>query len=88
MPIDRILLDVLVCPVSKQPIFPVEQRMLDMLNHLIEQGKIHSANGEVVDRPFSDALVTRNHSMIYRVENGIPIMLEDQGVPAHQLDIP
>ena len=87
MAIDRILLDVLVCPVSKQPVFPADQETLDLLNHLIQQGRICTADGKAVERPFSEALVTRNHVMIYRVESGVPIMLEDQGVPADQLNV-
>ncbi len=86
MTVDRILLDVLVCPVSKQPVFPADQEMLDLLNRLIQKGKICSADGKSVERPVSEALITRNHGMIYRVEGGVPIMLEDQGIPADQLN--
>ena len=86
MPIDRKLLDILVCPVTKQPVFPLESVLLEKLNTLVADGKIELLDGSVVSEPVQEALITRNKTTIYRVENGIPIMLEDQGIAANQLD--
>ena len=86
MPIDKKLLDILVCPVTKQPVFPLEPALLEKLNALVADGKIELLDGSVVSEAVQEALITRNKTTIYRVENGIPIMLEDQGIAADQLD--
>ena len=43
-------------------------------------------DGNVLESPLSEALITNNGNMIYRIDDGIPIMLEDQGIAADQLD--
>lgn len=86
MPINRELLDVLVCPVTKLPVSMLDGEMLDTLNRLVAAGKIHTVDGEVLQAAVTEGLITSNGNMIYRIEEGIPIMLEDQGITADQLD--
>jgi len=85
MTIDRKLLEVLVCPVTKQPVFPLDQPRLDKVNQRIVQGKIHAHSGRQLTAPLQQALITRNGNTLYRVEAGVPVMLEDESVPCEQI---
>jgi uncharacterized protein YbaR (Trm112 family) len=86
MPINRKLLEILVCPVTKLPVFMLDQDKLARLNELIAKGELQTMDGEIINKPLQEALVTSNRNMIYRIENNIPIMLEDQGIASDQVD--
>lgn len=85
MSIDKGLLDILCCPVTKTPVKPLAKDKLDILNRAIEQGEIKLRDGSVADAPLEEALITQDGKTIYRVSDGIPIMLEDQGIAANQV---
>lgn len=86
MPIDRKLLEVLVCPITKLPVFVLEEQKLQKLNELISQGALQTMDGKAVSEPLQEALITRNKNVIYRIENNIPIMLESQGMAVDQIE--
>lgn len=85
MAINRKLLEILVCPVTKQPLLALTQTRLDMLNQLVTQGNLHTLDGNKVCHPLQQALVTKNGTTIYRVEGDVPIMLEEQSIPCAQI---
>lgn len=85
MAIDRKLLEILVCPITKQPLFVLKPARLDMLNQLIEQRKLHAVDGSVIEQPLQQALITQNGTTIYRVDGDVPVMLEEQSIPCEQL---
>ena len=85
MTVDRKLLEILVCPISKQPVFVLSQTRLDKLNALIESGEINSLDGEQVKTPLTQALITKNEKTLYPVEEGVPIMLESKGIGTEQI---
>ncbi len=85
MPINRKLLEILVCPITKLSVSVVDQSTLAKLNELITAGTLHNLNDEAISEPLEEALITRNKNIIYRIENNIPIMLETQGIEADQI---
>ena len=85
MPINSQLLDLLVCPITKLPVSMVNQEMLKQLNDKISKGEITSKDGKAVTESIDEALITSNKTTIYRVQDSIPIMLEDQGIDVAQL---
>ena len=85
MPINPELLDILVCPITKLPVSIVNQEMLTQLNDKISNGNLMSKDGNVITEPIDEALITSNKTTIYRVQDSIPIMLEDQGIDVAQL---
>ena len=86
MAIDPTLLEILVCPVTKQPVSLLDSKRLDTLNQLIVDGGVSSLNGESVASPLQEALITRTGTTVYPVEQGIPIMLEGEGIDVESLD--
>lgn len=86
MSLNKELLDILVCPITKLPVRLVSSSNLKVLNRLILSGNLLNAEGERVALPLSEALITQNNTMIYPVIKSIPVMLEDQAIPVSQLD--
>ena len=85
MTIDRKLLEILVCPISKQPVLLLADDKRAHLNRLISDGSVRSLDGTVVAVELLQALITRNGTSIYPVEDDIPIMLEEKSIPTDQL---
>ena len=86
MPIDPKLLDILCCPVSKQPVFPLSEEKLATVNAVIASGHVTQADGTVVETPLSEGLITKNKQRIYRIDDGIPVMLEEESIAVEQID--
>ncbi len=82
---DKRLLDILCCPVSKQPVKPANKAQLDLLNVGIRAGDIQTTGGKAVTQPFSAALITTDGRLIYRVDEDIPVMLADEAISTVQM---
>ena len=85
MAIDRKLLEILCCPVTKIPVRILPKQKLQKLNEQIAQSQVKHVDGSLVDNPLEEALITQTATTIYRVDSGIPVMLEDKGIPTSQL---
>lgn len=83
---DKRLLDILCCPVSKRPLRPVRSNELEVLNRGIAGGQVRTVADETLAQPVAEALVTTDGQVIYRVEDGIPVMLPEQGIGTVQLN--
>ena len=86
MPIDPKLLDILCCPVSKQPVFPLSEEKLATVNAAISAGQVTQADDTVVETPLGEGLITKNKQRIYRIDDGIPVMLEEESITVDQID--
>ncbi|MBU6403315.1 MAG: Trm112 family protein [Metallibacterium scheffleri] len=83
---DSRLLDILVCPLSKMPLRPLKRAELDALNHAIAAGQVRSVTDMPVDAALREGLITRDGKIIYRVDDGIPVLLGDEGIGTVQLN--
>lgn len=87
MALDRKLLDVLCCPISKLPVRPLKSDELRRLNAAVDSGELRYQDGEAVTERLDEGLVTENGARAYRVDDGIPIMLEDRAIPVEDLHL-
>lgn len=77
---DRKLLDILCCPASKQPLAVLNKAELKALNEAIVAGNLKRVDGSLQSAPVKEGLITRDHQTIYRIEDGIPVLLSDEGI--------
>lgn len=81
---DRKLLDILACPATREPLAPLEARGRDVLNAAIAAGGVHRVDGTPQVAPLAEALVTRDRKLVYRIEDGIPVLLVEDAIATSQ----
>ena len=79
--IDQTLLDILVCPETKQPLHVADAELVGKVNAAIEAGTVTNRGGEAVTEALVEALVREDGSFLYPVRDDIPIMLIDESIP-------
>lgn len=74
------LLKILCCPQSHQPLAIAPEETIHQLNSRIKQGAVKSVNGTSVTTPVDAGLLRADHKVLYRISDGIPILLIDEGI--------
>lgn len=82
---DRKLLDILCCPITKQSLAMVNSAELNALNTAIGGGHVRKNDETVQTQLLKQALITRDHKIIYRIEDDIPVLLGDDGIATSQI---
>lgn len=82
------LLDILCCPVSHEPLLPLSRDKLKKLNAAIAAGEIQFVDDEPVEQALNAALITRDGKVVYAIQDGIPVLLPEQGIGTTQLKEP
>ncbi len=82
---DRKLLDILACPASRQPLALLDARGLAALNQAIAAGGIRRNDETPQAEPLRAALVTRDRKTVYRIDDGIPVLLIEEGIATGQV---
>lgn len=82
---DRKLLDLLVSPDTRQPLQLLESAGLDALNRAIASGTVTRADGNAQTHPLREVLVTRDRKQLFRVEDGIPVLLAEEAIASVQI---
>ncbi len=82
--IDQELLEILCCPKTKVPVELLSDDKRNTLNERIKKGDVKTVEGKKVDTPLEAGLITADQKTIYRIDDDLPIMLIDEGIPADQ----
>ena len=82
---DRKLLDILACPATRQPLAMLDPRGLSALNAAIAAGGIARADGQPQAEALREALVTRDRKLVYRIDDGIPVLLAEDAIATGQV---
>jgi uncharacterized protein YbaR (Trm112 family) len=80
-PVDQELLDILVCPETRQPVRRAGSELLDLLNRAIDAGEVETRGGNLVGERIEEGLVREDDGVVYPVRDSIPIMLIDEAIP-------
>ncbi|ETW94786.1 MAG: hypothetical protein ETSY1_33400 [Candidatus Entotheonella factor] len=80
MPISQELLEILVCPETKQPLTVAAETLVGQLNERIAQGTLTNRAGATVAEAIDSGLVREDGRYLYPVRDDIPIMLIDEAI--------
>jgi uncharacterized protein YbaR (Trm112 family) len=79
--VDQSLLEILVCPETKQSLQVADTGLLERLNASIEEGSLSARGGRLLREPLAEGLVREDGAVLYPVRDDIPIMLIDEAIP-------
>ena len=82
---DRKLLDILCCPTTRQSLALLDPQGLDALNRAIAAGGVKRADDSPQAAPLREALLTRDRKTLYRVDDGIPVLLAEEAIATAQI---
>ena len=82
---DKKLLDIICCPVTRLPLELLGSDRLSQLNTAISSGQVRNSASEAVSDPLAEALITRNGHYVYPVRDGIPVLLEEESIDWNQV---
>ncbi len=85
MTIDPQLLDILVCPESRQPVAMANSEVLDRLNKAIAARAAATLGGKTLADPVTEGLLREDGRILYPIRDGIPIMLIDESIDVTRL---
>lgn len=71
------LLQILVCPASRQALKLADPAFVAWLNQEIAAGRVTNGGGQPVREPCAGALVREDRVCVYPIRNGLPILLAD-----------
>ena len=86
MPIDKRLLDILCCPTTRQPLQSLTAGQLGRVNAAQAAGELRHADGSALPGPLSEGLITRDGKTVYRIDDGIPVLLAEQALNVSGID--
>lgn len=82
---DKKLLDILVCPTTRQPLAPLDKAALEAVNRAVAAGGVVRGDDSPQSEPLREALITRDRKTVYRVDDGIPVLLIEEGIATRQI---
>ena len=80
MPVNPELLEILVCPETKQPVSEASADVLARVNAEIDAGSLRNRGGEAVTKTLVEGLVREDGKVLYPVDDGIPVMLIEESL--------
>ena len=83
---DRKLLDILACPASRQSLALLDAAGMDALNKAIAAGGVRRVDDTTQSEPLREALLTRDRKTVYRIDDGIPVLLVEEGIATAQIN--
>jgi uncharacterized protein YbaR (Trm112 family) len=79
--IDAQLLEILVCPETKEKVKPADAALLEAVNRAIAAGRLKNRGGEAVKDAVDGGLVRADGKFMYPIRNEIPVMLVEEAIP-------
>ena len=80
MALDPRFLSILCCPVSKRALKPLSRARLAFVNDAMRAGNVQNVAGTVLNTIVADALISDDDKVIYRIDDGVPVLLPEEGI--------
>jgi uncharacterized protein YbaR (Trm112 family) len=74
------LLDILVCPETRQPVRLADGQILEALNAKVRAGELRNRGGSPVEAELAEGLVREDGKILYPIDDGIPVMLIEESI--------
>jgi uncharacterized protein YbaR (Trm112 family) len=74
------LLEILVCPETKQKLTLAGEEILDRVNHAVKEGYLRNQGGDRVKDRIEEGLVREDGKVMYPIWDDIPVMLLDEAI--------
>jgi uncharacterized protein len=74
------LVEILVCPETRQPVALAAPPVLEAVNARIRSGALRNRGGQPVVQELAEALVREDGHVLYPVDDGIPVMLIEESI--------
>ncbi|MFC1575159.1 Trm112 family protein [Gemmatimonadota bacterium] len=78
--VNQELLEILVCPESKQRLRVADTGTLERLNQAVEEGYLLNQGGDRVKSRIEGGLIREDGEVLYPVQDDIPVMLVDEAI--------
>ncbi len=84
--IDKELLDIIVCPETKQDLVIAEPDLIERINLLIEKGELRNRSKQKVSEKIDGGLIQKeDRKYLYPIRDRIPILLIDESISLEAL---
>jgi uncharacterized protein YbaR (Trm112 family) len=80
MAINADLLEILVCPETRQPVALADASVLARLNAEIDAGRLRNRGGDKVAKRIDEGLLRQDGKVLYVVDDDIPVMLIEESI--------
>jgi uncharacterized protein YbaR (Trm112 family) len=74
------LLEILVCPETRQPVAPADAAVLARLNAEVDAGRLRNRGGDKVSKRIDEGLLRQDGKVLYIVDDDIPVMLIEESI--------
>lgn len=80
MPVSEELLEILVCPETKQRVSLAADEIIRQINTRISAGELRNRGGDPISKPVDEGLLREDGKILYIVDDGIPVMLVEESI--------
>lgn len=85
--IDKELLDIIVCPETKQGLVIAGPEIIESINRLIERGELLNRSKQKVSEKIDGGLIRKeDRKYLYPIRDDIPILLLEESIPLEGLN--
>ncbi len=86
MALDDDLLELMVCPDSREKLALADDALVAKANARVEAGTLKNKNGDVVEQKLDGGLLRADGKVLYAVVEDIPNLMVDEGIPLDQFE--
>ena len=77
---DPNLLNIICCPVTREKLSIATSKQLEFINAEITNSTLKKLDGSIAEKPQSKALINATKTLLYPIEEDIPILLENEAI--------